>query len=267
MNNRIITEGRLNYIASHNTVIIVSSGAGEVKAFRIIFGSDGSIYVPFSYFESKSGILTEIDIPEIIEDINHYELPVSGVQVTYDVKFSHHTSGIVTFSKTGKKEILPRRFSFPLKHNIGHIFKLYVYGLSSFDYVGALKRRDYPVVFDYQNRYPRGVLLRAEWRRKKDIIDNSDQNKPIGPTSTAIRRSTGKQHKVVFIGQPHPQAVQDKLLMVTSEEIDFIKGVDQPTTIFIGGFDRHEGKINGEIPRIKGALAFIYPPTPPSRTA
>jgi hypothetical protein len=41
--------------------VLVTTQLGAFKLFKIMFGADGSIYVPFPYIDVKRGILSEAD--------------------------------------------------------------------------------------------------------------------------------------------------------------------------------------------------------------
>jgi hypothetical protein len=104
---RLVTEDRLRFWTAPSTTVLVTTPLGAFKLFKIMFGEDGSIYVPFPYLDTKRGILTEAD-PATEADPKTLQLRRNGVVVDYDVKFAHHASGIVHFSKSGEKDLLPR---------------------------------------------------------------------------------------------------------------------------------------------------------------
>lgn len=101
----VVTDGRLSYFAARNTVLIVQTPLGTVKICRLAFGRDGSIYVSFPYCREKAGILNAINRSTV--GLETIDLGEGGVRVSTDVKFSHHASGVVQFSKTGEVTVSP----------------------------------------------------------------------------------------------------------------------------------------------------------------
>lgn len=126
-----VRQGRLLYMAAPSSTVIAATPFGHFKLFKVTFGRDGSIYVPFPYLDTKRGVLSEAD-PETEPDPRTLNLRRNGLVVEYDVKFSHHTSGWVQFSKTGERGLLPRRRSFPLDGPIGIVFDFRLYWLRGF---------------------------------------------------------------------------------------------------------------------------------------
>lgn len=261
---RIITEGRLRFGAAESATVVAATPLGRFKLFKILFDKrDGSIYVPFPYMVTKRGLLSEVD-PSAGANPRVLELATNGVVVDYDVKFAHHTSGQVHFSKTGENDLLPRRFSYPLATAIGRVFEFHFFGLAGFETVPpAQKVRDAQITLGFE-RHPTSLSVAAEWRRKKDILDNTETpTAQAGPQSQAIRRSDGAQLKFLFLGQPPGYPLQEHLLFISFAEIANAKGADKPTTIFFGGWDAHEGKA----PETQRMLTFMYPYEGPDRAS
>lgn len=252
----VIQEGPLRYYAAADTTVLAVTPLGKFKLFRIIFGKDGSIYLPFPYLDTKRGQLSEVD-PAIEPDPKTINLKRNGVEVTEDVKFSHHTSGIVQFSKTGGQDLLPRRQSFRLDGPIGKVFDLHVYWLHGFDQVKPKKARGtFLLPFQLLDRHPTSLHVWAEWRRKKDITDNLEPGGTwLGPGVSAIARQSGKEVRFLLLGQPSSRPLRDHVLMLSVEEVVHADGADVPTMIFLGGYDHHEGAA----PASQKMLAFMYP--------
>ena len=151
----IVTEGNLSYYCAQSTVVSVRTSLAELKLCRIRFGSDGSIYVPFPYLKRKRGVLSEIIDQPPPEGPFTYDLGKKGVVVDYDAKFSHHTSGVVRFSRTGATDAWPRRKSFPLGSEIGRVFQVQVDGLSGLEWVTKIQAKELPLVFSFPYDHPR----------------------------------------------------------------------------------------------------------------
>ena len=125
-----VTDGSLSYVVSSQVLIFAQTPAGPRKICRIVYSADGSIMVPFPYLSQKRGILsTQKDDPQKVGPVT-YELAKGGIVVDYDVKYSHHTTGRVHFSKTGRTDRLPGRDCFDLKTGSGLLFMVQVFDLS-----------------------------------------------------------------------------------------------------------------------------------------
>ena len=200
---QILQEGPLRYYAARHTTVLAATPLGQFKLFQIAFGKDGSIYLPFPYLETKRGLLSEVD-PSIEPDPKTISLRRNGIDVTTDVKFSHHTSGIVQFSKTGGQDLLPRRQSFRLDGPIGKIFDLHVYWLHGFTQFDPEKAgKTFLLPFQLPDEHRTSLHVWAEWRRKKDIIDNLEPGGTwLGPGVSAITRATGTEVRFLPLGQP-----------------------------------------------------------------
>ncbi len=253
---QILQEGPLRYYAARHTTVLAATPLGQFKLFQIAFGKDGSIYLPFPYLETKRGLLSEVD-PSIEPDPKTISLRRNGIDVTTDVKFSHHTSGIVQFSKTGGQDLLPRRQSFRLDGPIGKIFDLHVYWLHGFTQFDPEKAgKTFLLPFQLPDEHRTSLHVWAEWRRKKDIIDNLEPGGTwLGPGVSAITRATGTEVRFLLLGQPEGFPLRDHVLMLSVEEVVHADGADIPTMIFLGGYDQHEGAA----PATQRMLAFMYP--------
>ncbi|MFC1511691.1 hypothetical protein ACFL5H_00660, partial [Candidatus Latescibacterota bacterium] len=209
-NQFICTEQNLTYYSAIKTVVTLQTPVAEYKLCRIIFGSDGSIYIPFPYFSTKQGIVSEVDYNPYSGPPTQLDFSVNGIPVPYDVKFTHHPSGIVHFSKTGEIERLSQKRSFPLETQIGHVFNLFVFQPSGLNLVGSLQARDLHIGFEFQRNHPIGIHLRAEWCRKNDIKTNiQPPGGNVGPILNAIHRETGVNSPSAFLGQPPELPLQN----------------------------------------------------------
>ena len=250
-----VQEGGLVYMAAASSTVIAATPYGHFKLFKVTFGKDGSIYVPFPYLDTKRGVLSEAD-PDTEPNPTTLSLRRNGVVVEYDVKFAHHRSGWVHFSKTGEQELLPRRRAFALNGPIGIIFDFRLYWLRGFDSPDPRKTpRDLPLVLTFA-KHPTSIRVWGEWRRKKGILENTESPEAVvGPAGIVTRRADGTNLPFILLGQPPGYPLQDHLLMISAEEIPHASGADSPTAIFLGGWDEHEEK-KPATPRM---LVFMYP--------
>ena len=258
-------DGRLRYYASRDFVVVVTTPLATIKICRISFGKDGSIYVSFPYCREKTGILNRLEKegpgPQTIQ------LGIGGTKVSTDVKFSHHTSGLARFSKTGSVTEAPRNHSFPLDGPIGHVFDLHVYWLGGFDVLDRkrLRKKDLYIGFGCE-QHPEAVHINAQWRRRKDIVRNAvPPNGEVPPTTQVQHRASGNRHGAHFLGQPPGYPLTDHVLMLSGGPIPRPTGADRAGMVFLGGWNPHE-KTESESPTAKFGLVFMYPAgdSPPS---
>ena len=181
--------------------VVATTPKGAFSLLKVVFmKNDGSVYVPFPYLGEKRGLLSEIE-PATEPDPKTVNLTRAGIVVDYDVKCSFHTSGTVQFSKSGERDLLPRRKGFPLKEATGRHFEFRAYGLEGFEQVDlGTPTKDYRVLLRFPV-HPTSIVVSGIWQRKKDIVTNMDGG-VVGPDTTLIRRSDGFAQPGLFVGQP-----------------------------------------------------------------
>lgn len=215
--------------------MVVVTPLGKFELFKIIFDKkDGSIYVPFPYLTTKRGLLAEVD-PAASADPKVLDLK-AGIVVDYDVKFAHHASGVVHFSKSGKHDLFPRRKSYPLKDAIGRLFEFHFYWLAGFAMLSSKEEvSDAQITLQFET-HPTSLCVAVEWRRKQSVLDNTETpSTRIGPRAEVIRRSDGARLRFLLLGQPRGYPLQDHLIFISVSEIAAAQGADKPTAIFFGG--------------------------------
>ena len=248
-----VSHGRLRYLVGDQILLFAKTGFGARKICRILFGGDGSIYVPFPYIREKRGLLSAVDDDPSATGPVTYDLATNGKVVDYDIKYSHHTSGIVQFSRSGKEALLPRRRAFPLDGFGGTVFMATAFYLRGLDpLAGKTKDGELRVGLDFQDTHPFGIQIFAEWVRKERLLQRTQAGDwPVGPVADGMD-SKGNKRRFVFLGQGLESPLQDHLLVISGGEVPVPATVDRPTMIFFGGIDRP----NVEKP---GALAFMFP--------
>ena len=252
---QIVTEGRLRFAVARDFAVRAQTPHGTFKLFKIMFGPDGSIYVPFPYLTVKRGLLAEVD-PSQEPDPKTISLRRPGsVVVDYDVKFSHHLSGCVQFSKSGGTDLLPRRWSFRLDGPIGNLFVFNAFRLDGFAKTTKTKPKEMTLNLSFP-QHPTSVQVAAGWFGKAEIEENMlAKDGIIGPDVTVIERATGVTKRCLLIGQPRTSPLQDHVVMLSAREVQMASGMDGSGAVFWGGYDPHEGKAP-ETPRM---LVFQYP--------
>jgi hypothetical protein len=243
------------YFAVRETVVFATTPFMDVKLCRISFGADGSVYVSFPYSSAKRGLLSRaVDPPKTSSPVT-YDLSQEGVVVPVDVKFSHHASGAVGFSRTGLKSRLPRQQSFPLESGEGVIFQLHVQWLGGFTWTNAKKSRTPRLGFEFRDEHPFGLRVEGQWLRKAVVARNTfgTTSEPPGPRVQAVRRATGVSKYFIFIGQPAPLPFNDHVLAMSVEPVPLPTGADSTGMIFVGGFGHDPETLR------PSSLCFMYP--------
>src|SRR4030067_1638089 len=110
-------------------IFLIQVNGNRYKVLQIIFGNDGSLYVSFPYFDDNHGIISIGTLSEISPKTN-VNLESMGKVTSNKVKYSHHPSGDVQFSQTGKVKTAIKKKSLPLTDTEGHIFSLSIQGLN-----------------------------------------------------------------------------------------------------------------------------------------
>jgi len=263
---KLLQQGPLRYYATADMTVLAATPRGKFKLFRLLFGKDGSIYLPFPYLEAKRGVLAEVD-PSSEPDPKTLDLRRTGVVVEEDVKFAHHSTGSVHFSKTkGTKEqalTLPGRSSFALSGE-GRVFDLRFYwtlGLTTYD---ELKPgRTLPLIIPF-SEHPTGLRVWGMWRRKSWLLaSRENESMVVGPQHVGTNRATGARESFVFLGQPADFPHQEHLLLISYGIEPAPTGADVPTMLFWGG---HDAQDDGT-PTTTKMLAFMYPCNGPGQAA
>ncbi len=265
----VVEENGLEYYAARNSVICAHTPSAQAKLCRVTFGSDGSIYVMFPYLAAKQGVLSVLEDPAPSSGPVTYDLGQNGVTVLTDIKFAHHRSGTVHFSKTNGPLLLPEKQSFKLEGSIGRVFDLFVYWLRGFKRFTKPDRSTLKLQVDFATAEPVGLRISAEWRRKRDILDNAvgDGRAPIRASTLMMHQRTKEVSYTALLGQPAGLPLRDHVLLFTAKPQPFPSGADVPTMIFLGGQDDHDVTDGGELPYPRRFLAFMYPSGAASRLA
>lgn len=247
-----VCDNGVRYFAARNIVLGVRSPLARVKLLRIAFGTDGSIYVSFPYMKEKRGLVSRLTNPSSSTRGFTYSLTEQGVSVPVDLKFAHHASGRVHFSRDGFKARLPRGDSFALASGAGEIFQLHIQWLHGFAWLDEPKSKDLYVGFTFSQQHPFALRVVAEWVPKAIVSANAvgASGDPPGPRVEAIHKATGKPRYLIFLGQPAGSPLAEHVLALNVEPVPIPEGADTPGMIFLA---RPPG----------GELAFIYPYTGP----
>ncbi len=239
------------------TVCVIKIGTQRYKAFQVVWGADGSLFVTFPYFKHNEGILTASRLPGNGQTECVIDLEDGGKVSSYLVKYSHHVDGTAHFSQTGKIITAIRRQSLPLGQQNGHIFSMQVQGLEALtqaDPITDVFTRDPKrSVIDFETPPTQAIKFVGRWYDVSQIM--LDRPTPVvGPCMLAKYFDGASGGTVCFIGCP--SSGHKQLLAVALHPIPNFSR-EPETFIFYGGFDAKEKMVD---PTTEGGfLMFKYP--------
>lgn len=241
-------------------IIIIQVNGNRNKVIQIFFGNDGSLYVGFPYFDDNQGIVSIGTLSEISPKTN-VKLESVGKVTTHKVKYSHHPSGDVQFSQTGKVKTEIKKKSIPLKDTEGHIFTLHVQGLNHFeadtkqqDKTASLDRTE--LSFKFDGIKPKAIKIIGRWHEAKSFLMRS-KGTSFGPIVQA-QSPDGKRTQMFLIGPPESYPLKDYVLAVNCEEIPMMDKELESLMLFIGGFGKPRDSL---LYQKDSFLCALYPVT------
>jgi hypothetical protein len=247
--------GNINAIRSERAVCAVKVGDLRVKAFQVVFGRDGSLFITFPYFRHRVGLLSASAIPATGTRQSQVNLQHGGKVTSHLVKYSHHVDGRAHFSQTGKIVTAIKRQSIALDRQHGHLFSLLIQGLSALDPADPVKDAGISPkrsVVNFEVQQSEAVKFVGRWFdvNRMRFGNPTPAIGPIIPTTDA----DGVQRNACIFASSHGNARH--VLAVTCQGIPKL-GPDPEIFIFYGGFDPRE--IMTDSTKEAGFLAFIYP--------
>jgi hypothetical protein len=262
-NTRFLRQrGRLKLFVAESATIAARLPSGYTQLCQVGYLRDGSIWIECPYLAVAQGIVAELKIPPNERSPTTYDLTSVGRFTGRPVKLSHHWSGLALFSKTAQVRSEIRREAFPLSGPIGRIFEFHVFLPHKFKHLTRLKPKRLYLDFSAGEAVPEALLVRAEWRRKQGILENTDRKGgTVGPRTTWMTKRTGLVEPVAFFGAPLAYRVSDHVLCVSCTAVPLPHNVTEPGFVLMGGYDVHERQ-EGEDPdaqRIHGCLLAMYP--------
>jgi hypothetical protein len=245
----------IDAIRSERVVCVVKAGDLRAKAFQIVFGPDGSLFITFPYFRHRIGLLSSSSIPPTGTRQLQVSLEKGGKVTSHLVKYSHHTDGRAHFSQTGKITTAVKRQSIALDKQHGHIFSLLIQGLSGLDVadpakdIGTSAKRS---VVEFQVESCEAIKFVGRWYDVNKLRFNSPRQ-TIGPMLLTVDADGTRRNACLFTNL---NAKARHVLAVTCEKIPSL-GPDPEMFLFYGGFDPTEIMTNPD--KEAGFLAFLYP--------
>jgi hypothetical protein len=246
--------GNIDAIRCERTVCVIKAGDLRAKAFQIVFGRDGSLFITFPYFAHRVGLLSSSSIPATGTRESQVNLENGGKVASQDVKYSHHPSGTAVVSKTGKT-ISIKRQSVALDKQHGHIFSLVIQGLHALEVADPVKDSGMSpkrAVVDFQVEPSDAIKFIGRWFDVNKLRFNNP-TPTIGPTLLMTDPDGAQRNACLFAG-PHVNARD--VLAINCEKIPKL-GPEPEMFLFYGGFDPSE--IMTDPKKEAGFLAFRYP--------
>ena len=247
--------GNIDAIRSDRVVCVVKAGNPRVKAFQVLFGKEGSLFITFPYFRHRTGILCKSAIPANGARQSQVNLEHGGKVTSHFVKYSHHPDGRAHFSQDRKIVTAIKRQSIALDTQHGHLFSLLIQGLGALDVADAVKdagtspKRS---VIDFQVEPSEAIKFVGRWF---DVsrMRFSNPTPTIGPTLVTVDPD-GAHRNACLLASPHANAKH--VLALTCEAIPNL-GPGPEVFMFYGGFDPAETMMDPA--KEAGFLAFLYP--------
>ncbi len=223
----------------------------------------GGIFVQFPYFADAAGLIGRIK-PEISGGTqSKLEMGQQGVVSPTLVKYSHPPDGNAHFSQDGKIFTRVRRQSFPLTEE-GQVFELTACFPTSFTKVdkSTAKANRLYVPFVFSDGVPATAKVTGAWWSLERLIQMQEAaERPIGPLEEFEDYRRGTKFKGFLVAPP--EAHPSHMLMINAGAAPTPNGVDEPSLIFIGGWDA--GVVETRVP--SDLLVCSYPLSNPDEWA
>lgn len=249
----------LSFWACTKAVIGLALPTGWIRICQLVFGSDGSIYIGWPDFRPTDGILSLVRLDQNGATAKTVEFLREGKVTSHLVKYSHHPSGRVHFSQSGKvRTEIYRQARFPLDGPIGRMLEVCANRpADGFDVVKKAKRGRPHLLFQCRAS-PSAITLLFEWRRKADVA-KWNGGKALGPKAKLFHKPSGAECSAFFVGQPRSLPFQDHVLVVTFRKSPSFVGIEGPAVVLRGGADSDEVPRPGDLAPPSEFLAAFYP--------
>lgn len=253
-------KAELRRFQSERFIFTVQTNNVRHKICQVFFGkSDGTIYVTFSYFDTKEGIASIGTHTPFLTSSN-INLETSGKVTSHPVKYAHHPDGEAHFSQDGKVKTLIRKQAVALQEVEGHIFTFHAQGLSHFD-IDATETDHQPKLnrtilnFDFKDKNPKAIKIVGRWYGWKEMI-NRAQGKFMGPKVHG-QTPDGKTFPMFLIGPPKDWPMEKHFLSISCQEINILDKEQEALMLFVGGFDKPS--IINDLGQSSSFLCISYP--------
>ena len=243
-NLRTITFSRYQ---SKRFVFTIRTSEYSAKVFQVFFNQkDGSLNVNFPYIPTSSGIASICSLSPFAAK-QEIHLEEKGKLTTKKVKYAHKPDGRVHFSQDGKVKTEIIKQSVPLVEQDGHIFTLYIQGLSEFKQVAPnkdtveLSPNKTVLNFEFLDPTHRAYKIVGWWHKIDGFIQRS-RGTDFGP-KVNIQDKSGVKQEGFLLGNLIGKPFENYTLLVTCESHEILDKDRDFLFIFIGGFDHPQSPI------------------------
>jgi hypothetical protein len=206
----------LSVLRKEKFVVGVEAPSGHFKLFQILCGRDGSLFVPFPYYEHSTAQLIEhtLRAGQVPSSVN-----VCGPVTLHHVKYTHHLDGEAHFSQHGKILTKIRKLANPIQGYGGHLFTVRLQGLPDFERVTDRDRRktDRMLVSLAMPSEPASLKLVAFLYSKSAFVRGIARRDDVGPWIRVVRDQ--RAHRVAILGVGDQADPAGRLLLLSFEEI------------------------------------------------
>ncbi len=250
---------RLQVIQADTYVIAVQCDGIARKLFQIIAARDGGLYVAFPYSPFDQGRVGIIEVKaNAVETIIGEGFPLTS----HHVKYSHHPTGRVQFSQTGRVKSVIGRSGIPFGQVSGHIFSVTFQGISRYpagDKKGFAKYKRTLVPFE-------GTPLAKAYKFVAYIHSANELATRVKGLGDALWLTcvtpSGRLNTGITLATKFRDHCGLRFILLQMETTAAIRADIGEFLMFIGGFD--PPSISMDPVKDTQALMFFYPETSPS---
>jgi len=248
---------KLRALSSDCYVIGIERGEVVRKLFQIIPARDGSLYVSFPYspFDlGRVGILTVTTGSEEEGVIFGDDDPVTAERV----KYSHHPSGAVHFSQSGRVKTDIRKSGVPFGRISGHIFTVTVQGIDRYKSIqkGAKTKRGSNVIAFSPPPEPGGAYKFVAHVYSEHELAERLLGRGTGLWIRCVNES-GRLSWGITLATKFQSEQGRKFILLVFESVDKVCAQYDEMLLFLGGFDPPE--ISLDPSKDTQALIMLYP--------
>lgn len=248
----------MSLLRARDIIALTGPDHDRRKVCQIHFGRDGSIYFAFPYFNSSEGVIAEARYKEG-SSASTLDLKEKGRATSHKVKLSHHPTGDVRFSLTGKTLSTSTR-SFPLKTGSGFVVQLNVYDVSALQPFKAPEDGRKRLVLHFRDKegLNTNIILSAEWYPLSAIEALAGSAGTVGPQVSVHKPHLAGPFSAFLVAQAPDTPFTDHILLVSCGPNNDTLAVAQPLLIAMGGWGPEEPDALG---RDASMLVGMYPVT------
>jgi hypothetical protein len=238
-------------------VIGVNDGGVERKLFQIIPANDGSVYASFPYLPFNRGRVGIFTFPANYDETRGVVIGHEFPFTTEKVKYSHHPSGAVHFSQTGRVQSEIRKNGVPFGLVSGHIFSVSFQSIGRFEQLDRARktRKRHTLIFSspagVEETYKFVAHVYSEREMAQRLLGTQG-----GPFIKTISPN-GRLGWGVVLATKFVSDTGRRLILLTLERAERMRSDIQESVTFLGGFDPLDIALDPA--KETKALMFFYP--------